>query len=80
MVGKVPEQKAARKAYGNALIDEVIAHPTMNARCYRCARHQGLACACTAEEKGEWLEAHGKRYPWQVDRVLWSHEVHPEAR
>ena len=70
MVGKVPEQATARKTYGDGLIDDAIEHPTLNQRCWRCAKHHGLACSCTGAEKREWVEEHGKRFPFQVNDAI----------
>ena len=49
--GKPPDQQAARKAYGDAVIDEMIAHPTLNQRCWKCNEHHGLVCICSRAEK-----------------------------
>ncbi|KKN25963.1 hypothetical protein LCGC14_0879550 [marine sediment metagenome] len=49
--GKPPDQRAARKAYGDKVIDEMIAHLTLNQRCWKCNEHHGLVCVCSRAEK-----------------------------
>ncbi len=49
--GEPPDQGDARKAYGDAVIDEMIARPTLNQRCWSCKEHQGLVCVCSRKEK-----------------------------
>ena len=49
---KAPDQRAAQKAYGDEVIDEMIAHPTATQRCHACHQHHGLVCVCSGAEKG----------------------------
>ena len=48
--GPPPDQRPARKAYGE-MVDEMIAHPTLNQRCWNCKQHHGLVCVCSRAEK-----------------------------
>ena len=49
--GAPPDQRAARKTYGDAVIDELVARPTLNQRCWKCHQHHGLVCVCSRAEK-----------------------------
>lgn len=55
--GQPPDQRDARKAYGDAVVDEMIAHPTLNQRCWSCNEHHGLKCVCSRAEKKAAYEA-----------------------
>lgn len=46
-----PDQREARRVYGDAVIDEMIANPPLNARCWSCGEHHGLVCVCSRAEK-----------------------------
>lgn len=48
---KPRDQLSARKAYGDEVVDEMIAHPTLNQKCHACQQHHGLVCVCTMTEK-----------------------------
>ena len=50
----------AREAVRRGIdVEGMCLQPTYNQRCYRCQKHHGWACTCSAGEKADWVMQHG---------------------